>query len=265
VPPRTVPSAALGADPGSVSDAVNRLLEAAQSGVYPTVAKGSPKASQTTRVNNAESPTPSRGLDAISTGSATNLDPASRAAAELAAMKAARSAAPDASDYYAGFKQVEKMDKATLAEQRKKDRARLRTVKKGGLPMWLLALVVAGGLVAYFFMNKPTPHVAKATVKVVDMLKNDDFDGARSNLVEKAKKTKLTATEQQQLYDAYLGLGKQQIEEGDYTSAVATLSNIPKKTARTPRYMQARELIKQYKGKPNKIKKSADTATSSSP
>lgn len=240
--PRPVQPAPLNADPGSVSDAVNRLLEAAQSGVYPTVGNKTPnpRASQNIRVSDTGMQEVRRsGSDAVPPP-AVPTDAAGRAAAELAAMKAARAEVPD---YYAGFKQVEKLDKATLAQQRKKDRARLRSVAPGVpwvklLLYSVIALAVAGAV--YFVTQQNPAHKTNKAPTVEEMVKQGDYEGAVKAL---EKNTKRTPAEQTKLYEIYFDYAKQQADDGNFQSAVQTLRKIPR---RSPLGKQSKKLITQY-------------------
>ncbi len=191
VTPRAVP---IGSDPSSVSDAVNRLLEAAQSGVYPTVAKG-----QSSRTSDARMPDV-RHVENLTAAPQDMAPPpaapqdisnaANRAAAELASLKAARAETPD---YYAGFKQVEKVDKVTLAERRKQDRARLRTANAGGswvkILLSVVALALTCGAVWYVLQMKPAHKPVQAT-SIEEMVKAGDYDGAKTAMEKKKASTK---------------------------------------------------------------------------
>jgi hypothetical protein len=157
-------------------------------------------------------------------------NPANRAAAELAALKAARA---ETTDYYAGFKQVEKVDKVTLAERRKQDRARLRTANAGGswvkILLSIVALALTCGAVWYVLQMKPAHKPVQAT-SIEEMVKAGDYDGAKTAMEKKKAATKkgLTKDEQTKLNEIYLALAKQQMSDGDAEAAKATLSKLPK-------------------------------------
>jgi hypothetical protein len=167
--------------------------------------------------------------------------------------------APDASDYYSGFKSAEKVDKATKIEQKKKDRARLRTATRMP-PIWnfllkVAAIIAVGAIVCITFhidlsnynpFAKPQPQVK--TAATFDETLKIGLDDARVYLDKKVKATpKPTPSELERIYDDYVVLAKRQAAAGKYVDAISSLKVIPHRPK--DRFRQAQKLIATYKDK----------------
>jgi hypothetical protein len=235
LPPGAARPAPLSVDAGAVSDAVNRLLEA-QSGAYQTIPKGASAKGSESRISD-------RGLTevkrtgvngpAASQSQVNFSSDAVRAAAELAAMKATRPQG-ETTDYYAGIKQVEKLDRASMAEKRKQDRAQMRQRSlsgSGGLTKWLLAIIAVGGIAGsvWYMQQQPHPNLHPKSLTVDEMMANEDFEGAVDKLTEQKKKLGGKFTDQDKLTKAIFKLADQAAKSKDYDSAIEALGKIPRK------------------------------------
>jgi hypothetical protein len=279
-----VPSSpSISANAGEASDAVNRLLEAAQSGIYQTV-KREPQApappalppfTQPPSIKRSDTGMPEIKRPAAASADAPSVQQSGQSSVNWSAEAAARAAelvnaaalktqsqriqAPDASDYYSGFKSAEKVDKATKNEQKKKDRARLRTATQMP-PFWgymikLAAVIAVGAVVCYTFhidlssynpFAKPQAQV-KANATFDETLKIG-LDEARTYLDKKVKATpKPTQAELEKIYDDYMVLAKKQAAAGKYVDAISSLKVIPHRPK--DRYRQAQKYIATYKDK----------------
>jgi serine/threonine-protein kinase len=286
-PPAPAPvtsSPSILANTGEASDAVNRLLEAAQSGIYQTV-KRDPQApappalppfTQPPNIKRSDTgmpeikrPTAAAAADtaAVQQSGQSSVNWSAEAAARAAELvnaaslktQSQRIQAPDASDYYSGFKSAEKVDKATKIEQKKKDRARLRTATQMP-PIWnfllkFAAVIAVGAVVCITFhidlsnynpFAKPQPQVK--TAATFDETLKIGLDDARVYLDKKVKATpKPTPSELERIYDDYMVLAKRQAAAGKYVDAISSLRVIPHSPK--ARWRQAQKYISTYKDK----------------
>ncbi|HEY9776042.1 MAG TPA: protein kinase [Planktothrix sp.] len=251
----------LPADPNSLTEAVNKLLEAAQtqSGIYQNLSQQQQAAASAKDPSMQNLTVLSKSSDVGMPQVPRNAPPMPRnmpqeeghavqsesmtRAHELInnALKQQRSQT-EAQDYYSGYKTSDKpitQDRTNRVDQRRKDRARLRQAKSGpGIlkALWFILLLVgAGAAICYTFHIDPRDPMAvfhHQPVTFEDFVKAGQFDDALQMLDKKGKNPKITSAEQDKLYDQYVYLAKKQAAAKKYADAITTLNKLPHRAAR---------------------------------
>lgn len=268
--PRALPT-----DPGALSDAVNRLLEAAQksepSGIYPSVPRDPnapspiPTAAEIIRRSEIALPLVSKGDNPEVPGTASSGEvpqttrstgswPAETItrAAELVsqAIKFQRTQ-PESQDYYSGYKQPGKdatVDRAHKAEQRRKDRKHMRTSFQRGdvfrkRLLQLLVLILTGVAIWAVLGNGKQQISAffqppkSTTMTLEEALKKDKLDVAKT-LIQQKLKGKLTPSEQEKVSEQVNELANKFATKGKYKEAVAMLGKLPKRSSSANRQLR---------------------------
>ncbi|HEY9714767.1 MAG TPA: hypothetical protein V6C72_14965, partial [Chroococcales cyanobacterium] len=282
----------LQADQASLSDAVNRLLEAAQNKeqtIPPTPSpfqQGAQSAppnpfsqsneppshymSQSSANHLAAAQRAAESMQNMQAATQQQQEPLTRAAEMINALKANKQY-EGTSDYYSGFK----VDPKALAEKNKQarqGRSRVRTMQaRRGLPIWalaLLALLAVGGAVWYAkpvelysiamsMFNKQAPATIDQMIQAGRYAEaKDALEKKRSTLKEPDK----IAVLQDKLDDVYIKLAGKDVEDKNYDEAIKELQKI---TKRSKHYKDARKLIRDYKKASQEDKPgSSDSASS---